>query len=340
MKRSLGAVWRFAVRIARLAFWVCVLLVIFSGLSYLSFRLLLYAAHKSLQSHANPTFDYAEAVGRLQKMLENEGPELNPVCRSILLSHGQRTEKAVVFFHGYTNCPHQFRELGQIFYDLGYNVLIPRLPRHGMADRKVENLSPLTAEELRDCADANVDIVCGLGRKVYVAGLSAGGTLAAWIAQNRTEVVRTVLIAPALGLTRREGTRLQEGMALLLPLLPDIRTDWFSVDPHAPEHTYPGFSSRALGQLLRLSVATFAGALDRAPRVQDVGLLTSQGDDAVSDYIAWQLISLWRVKGLFKLTSVDFPKTMKIGHDMIDPAQKNQQTRIVYPVLVSLLDAP
>jgi hypothetical protein len=87
-------------------------------------------------------------------------------------------------------------------------------------------------------------------------------------------------------------------------------------------------------------VATFAGALDRAPRVQDVGLLTSKGDDAVSDYVAWQLITLWRVKGLFKFTAVDFPKAMKIGHDMIDPAQKYQQTKIVYPVLVSLLNAP
>jgi pimeloyl-ACP methyl ester carboxylesterase len=339
MKRSFNAIWRFAGRIARLGFGLFVALLVVWGLFYLGFRLLLHAAYESLQSHPNPATDYAEAVSRFQKMQENEGPELNPVCRSILLTHGQRTEKAVLFFHGYTNCPQQFHELGQIFYDMGYNVLIPRLPRHGMADRKVENLSPLKAEELRDCADTSVDIMCGLGRDVYVAGLSAGGTLAAWIAQNRTEVARTVLIAPALGLTRREGTRLQEGMALLLPLLPDIRTDWFSVDPHAPEHTYPGFSSRALGQLLRLSVATFAGALDRAPRVQDVGLLTSQGDDAVSDYIGWQLISLWRVKGLFKFTSVDFPKTMKIEHDMIDPAQKYQQTEIVYPVLVRLLNA-
>ena len=209
-----------------------------------------------------------------------------------------------------------------------------------MADRQVENLSPLKAEELRDCADTGVDIICGLGREVYVAGLSAGGALAAWIAQNRDEVARTILIAPALGLTRREGTRLQGGMALLLPLLPDIHTDWFSVDAHAPDHTYPGFSSRALGQLLRLSVAIFAGALDRPPRVQDVELLTSKSDDAVSDYIAWQLIGLWRAKGLFKFSAVDFPKTIKIGHDMIDPAQKYQQTRIVYPVLVRLLDAP
>jgi len=31
---------------------------------------------------------------------------------------------------------------------------------------------------------------------------------------------------------------------------------------------------------------------------------------------------------------------MKIEHDMIDPAQKNQQIAIVYPVLVNLLNAP
>jgi hypothetical protein len=36
---------------------------------------------------------------------------------------------------------------------------------------------------------------------------------------------------------------------------------------------------------------------------------------------------------------VDFPKAMKIEHDMIDPTNKNQQTEI-YPVLIRLLDAP
>jgi hypothetical protein len=84
-----------------------------------------------------------------------------------------------------------------------------------------------------------VNIAWGLGQKGYVAELSAGGTLTAWIAQNRSEVTHAVLIAPALGLTRREGTHLQKAMALLFPLLPDIRTDWFSVDPDAPGHTYP-----------------------------------------------------------------------------------------------------
>ena len=340
MIRPLTAIRRFAARLARPALVLLIAVLIVLGVLYLSFYHLLRAAQETLRSHPAPMADYAAALGRFQQIQEKEGSDLNPVCRSILLTHGQRTERAVVFIHGYTNCPEQFRELGHIFYDLGYNVLIPRLPRHGLADRKVENLSPLTAEELRDCADTSVDIACGLGQKVYVAGLSAGGTLSAWIAQNRSEVTRAVLIAPALGFTRREGTRLQKAIALLLPLLPDIRTDWYSVDPTAPLHTYPGFSSRALGQLLRVSVATFAGALDQEPRVQDVVLVTSKSDEAVSDFIAWQLSGLWRAKGLFKFTAVDFPKAMEIEHDMIDPAQKNQQTQIVYPVLVSLLNAP
>jgi hypothetical protein len=209
-----------------------------------------------------------------------------------------------------------------------------------VADRKVENLSPLKAEELRDCADASVDIACGLGQKVYVVGLSAAGTLTAWIVQNWAEVTRAVLIGPALGFWRHEGTRLQKALALFLPMLPDIRTDWFSTDPGCPAYCYPGFPSKALGQLMRVSLAIYAGALERSPRVQDVILVTSQSDESVSDLITWQLVGLWRAPGLHELTSVDFPKAMKVGHDMSDPAQRDQQTQTVYLVPVHALEAP
>ena len=329
-------------RLARGFLVLLIALLVVWGIIYLGFDRLLHATHETLRSHSSSTPDYVAALDRFHRLQETEGPEVNPVCRSILLTHGQRTERAAVFFHGYTNCPEQFRKLGQIFYELGYNVLIPRLPRHGLADRNVQNLSQLKAEELRDCADSSVDIACGLGRKVYVAGLSAGGTLAAWIAQNRSEVTRVVLIAPALGFARHNGTRFQKALAVLLPLLPDIRRYWPDVDPDALAlgHTYPGFSSWALGQLLRVSVATFSGALNQPPQVQDVVLVTSRSDKAVSDYLVWQLISLWRTKGLFKFASVDFPEAMNIEHDMIDPTHKNQQTEIVYPIIVSLLNAP
>jgi hypothetical protein len=91
---------------------------------------------------------------------------------------------------------------------------------------------------------------------------------------------------------------------------------------------------------LRLSKATFAGAFHRAPNVQDVALVTSRSDDSVSDLVTWRLMGLWRKKRLVRFASMDFPKAMKIEHDMIDPSQKNQQTDVVYPALVKLLNAP
>jgi alpha-beta hydrolase superfamily lysophospholipase len=338
MKFAPGKSRNVNVRLVRLGLALLLAFFVISHLGCAAFNPSLGAARQSLKSRPNPARDYGEALRRFRKIQGTEGPQLNPVCLSILLVHGKRTKRAVVFFHGLTNCPEQFRELGRTFYELGYNVLIPRLPRHGLADRKVENLTPLKAEELRDCADASVDIACGLGEKVYVGGLSAGGTMAAWVAQNRPEVARVLLIAPVLGLTLRENLRSQWVMALLFPLLPDIRTDWYYTS--APTHTYKGFSSRSLGQLLRLSKATFAGAFRQAPKVQDVALVTSQSDDAVSDFVTWQLVGLWRKQGLARFASVDFPKAMHIEHDMIDPSQKNQQIDIVYPVLVKLLNAP
>jgi len=73
--------------------------------------------------------------------------------------------------------------------------------------------------------------------------------------------------------------------------------------------------------------------------VQDVVLVNSRSDKSVSDYLAWRLMSLWRTEELFKIAAVDFPKAMKIDHDMIDPTQKFQQTEIVYPVLISVMNA-
>jgi hypothetical protein len=71
-----------------------------------------------------------------------------------------------------------------------------------------------------------------------------------------------------------------------------------------------------------------------------VALVTVEGDEAVSNLVTSRLIGLWQKKGLAYFASKEFPKTMNIEHDMIDPSQKNQQTDIVYPVLVKLLNAP
>jgi pimeloyl-ACP methyl ester carboxylesterase len=316
------------------------LLLVLIAIVYCSSRLLLGSVRDSLISHAAPAASYEEAVARFEKLQSSDGLTINPVARSILLTHGHRTDKVVVFFHGYSTSPQQFRQLGERFFQLGYNVLIPRLPQHGMADRKLENLSRLRAEQLRDCADAGVDVAAGLGDKVYVGGLSAGGVLAAWIAEHRKEVSRVLLVAPALTLGRRAGSPLQRLAIGLISFLPDVPTDLFSSDPYAREYAYPGFSAKALGQLQKMSSATFVEALEKPPVVQDIILVTTESDHTVSNFATWQLIGLWYRKGLRKFVSVDFARDMRIPHDMIDPTEGSRITDVIYPVCIDALNAP
>ena len=78
----------------------------------------------------------------------------------------------------------------------GYSVVVPRLPGHGHRDRLTKALSDVRPDDLVHTADLAVDIAAGLGDEVTVVGLSGGGTLAAWLATERNDVNRAVLIAP------------------------------------------------------------------------------------------------------------------------------------------------
>jgi pimeloyl-ACP methyl ester carboxylesterase len=326
-------------KIAKKLVFFSAFLIVLIAVFYFASHFLLGSLRETLVSHAEPAANYTEATARFENLRARELKSVSPLARSILLTHGNRTEKVIVFFHGYSSSPEQFRELGQRFFQLGYNVLIPLLPHHGIADRKLENLSKMRAEDLRDCADTSVDIAAGLGDKVYVGGLSAGGVLAAWIAQNRKEVDRVILIAPALVLGRGAGKFQDRISVFLIAWLPNIPLDIYAPDPEAPQYAYPGFSAKALGQLLKLSLATFAEALEKPPAVQDIVLVTTHPDHLGSDLATWQLIGLWRSKGLQRFVGIDFPKNMDVPHDMVDPAHRSQKTDIVHPILINLVNA-
>ena len=70
------------------------------------------------------------------------------VCITKLFDHGKQTEHVIVLMHGFTNCPEQFNELGRQHFDAGNNVLIPRMPYHGLSDRLTDVLVNITAENL------------------------------------------------------------------------------------------------------------------------------------------------------------------------------------------------
>ena len=290
-----------------------------------------------LDTHTDsPAGDYDTALAQFARLQSLDDETINPVCRSQLLTHGHKVEHAIVLVHGITNCPQQFVEFAPLFYRAGYNVLIPRIPRNGLADRMTDELKYLTAEELRDFGNTLVDIVAGLGEHVTFVGLSAGGVVSAWVAQHRKEVDKSVLIAPSLGIGPLgiELSTLAMGIVLTIPNVP---TQYFAPFQDGPQHSYFGYSSHSLAQVMRLGVSIYQSARKKKPMAHSVMLITNGCDTAVSDKLTWRLITTWRATGLERLDIYRFGEECHLIHDLIDPEQVQQQTAMVYPILFDLI---
>ena len=178
-----------------------------------------------------PASSYQQAVDRVRAIQDQESKlkNLSAECGTKLMTNGRETENVIVFLHGFTSCPDQFRKLGERYFALGYNVYIPRLPRHGLSDRTGKSLRGLSAEELARFGSMTVDIAQGLGERVIVVGLSGGGSITTWLAQQRSDVDLAVPIAPFLGVgfVPAPLTRLVTNLILLFP---DIFQWWDPVN--------------------------------------------------------------------------------------------------------------
>ncbi|MEV1159173.1 alpha/beta fold hydrolase [Micromonospora chokoriensis] len=149
-------------------------------------------------------FDTAVRAAEAHVANETTDPEVRPESRSRLLSHGARTDRAVLLLHGYTLAPEQYDELAQEFFDSGYNVWVPRAPQHGTVDRQAHHR--VEAEELTTYAAQAWAIAAALGDEVGVVGISGGAVLATWLAQVPGAAVRRLLVlSPFFGPNPRQA---------------------------------------------------------------------------------------------------------------------------------------
>src|SRR5689334_18043326 len=148
--------------------WWIFAFILLSLILWISFRAL--TIHQ-LESRPKPVTNFEDAIAQIKVLQDEDNQDLTrDVCVTKLYDHGLQTEHMIVLIHGFTNCPEQFNELGKQYYEAGYNVFIPRMPYHGLADRLTEALVNLTAEGLTVFGDQMIDIAHGLGKKVTVMG--------------------------------------------------------------------------------------------------------------------------------------------------------------------------
>src|SRR5687767_3866333 len=120
---------------------------------------------------------YEEAAARLDAIRRAEPDTIRPDCTLQVMTHGRKTDRALVLLHGLTNCPLQWQDLAPRFFEMGYNVLMPRMPHHGYSDRLTNAIKALTVDELKRWGQESINIAQGLGGRVAVAGISMGGIL-------------------------------------------------------------------------------------------------------------------------------------------------------------------
>jgi carboxylesterase len=289
-----------------------------------------------------PSSSYNESLERVEAIQarEAERTDLDQVCGTLLMTHGATTEKAVVLLHGFTSCPEQFRPLGEQFFGQGFNVYIPRQPRHGLEDLTGNPLYGLKAEVLACFGMQSTDIAQGLGEHVIVAGLSGGGSITTWLTSQRSDIDLAVPISPFLGVgfIPRVLTRL---MTRLILTIPDRFMWWDPTNrmdnPFSSPYTYRGYWVHALFENLRLGFAAREAAEKARPSAGAILVVSNANDTSVNNAVIAEYERIWSRYGGDFLRTFQFPKDDMVPHDMITFTRPDGRPEIVYPKLLELI---
>jgi esterase/lipase len=152
----------------------------------------------------------------------------------------------VLLVHGFTGTPMSMRPWGEHLAAEGFAVRCPLLPGHGTRWQDC-NLS--TEDEWLTAVGSAFDELAKDVDRVFVAGLSMGGTLAIRLAEVRDDIAGLILVNPSL-LTQRLDAK-------LLPLIARLTGSWAPIasdikKPGVTELAYPKLPTRAMLGLRRL----------------------------------------------------------------------------------------
>jgi len=281
----------------------------------------------------NPAPTYAAATARFAQVQKDDAPA-RPVCRSRLLTEGHRTARVVVLFHGLTNCPRQMLDLAKKLHADGANVLVLRAPGQGMPGG-VENMADVSAEDFRDFASGAVDMAHGLGAQTTVVGLSLGGMLAAWAAEEQPDVYRAVVIAPAFQLGSVPAW-VNDAFVNVFSRLPNMNIPGEGVE--SVPHAYPpGTATWPTAEMFRLGTQVLQRAGAGHPHVKYLDLIVNDADGTVSNGAALEWAAQWQKSG-HVVTVVHIPECLGLPHDTIDAGQPGQDIALVYPIVVAMAE--
>ena len=178
-----------------------------------------------------------------------------------------------VLSHGLTGMPGSLRDWAQALAAAGMTVRVPRLPGHGTSWQDANKVSWQDWYAELERAFDEVRSRCD---RVFIMGLSMGGTLALRLAEQRgADVAGVVVVNPSLFTTRKDA-KLLPLVRLFVPSFPPVGND--IKKPGVVEPAYERLPVKAAYQLAQLWKLTNAD-LDKV--TQPLLVLSSRDDHVV-----------------------------------------------------------
>lgn len=280
---------------------------------------------------------YDDAVRAIRGLIARDAadPAILPAALPRLYLHARPVQRAVVLFHGFTNCPQQFDELARRFHARGCNVYVPRIPHHGLKDRMTRDLARMTADELADFSTSAFELARPLGATVSALGLSLGGTMVLWLAQTQP-LDLAVPVAPFL-IPYPFPPAVGQFAMRLLATLPSMYF-WWDIrlkERCLPHYAYPGYPTHALARMVLFGDVIFAAAERVKPRARRCVLVLNDHDNAIDNGVARHMNAIWNAHG------AGYGELVLTGlgsrHDVIDPTTYPRGRTAVYPKLEALV---
>ena len=216
------------------------------------------------------------------------------------LTGGRRI--GVLLSHGFTGSPASTRPWGQHLADLGYGVVVPRLPGHGTTwqDLNTHRFDDWYGEITR-----TFDQLCLDHDAVVVGGLSMGGSLTIRLTEDHPDRVSGLVVVNPVVATKRFDVKLLPVLKHLVPSFPAIAND--IKKPDVDEYGYARTPLKAIHSFLQAWPSIIADL----PRVTSPLLYFHSPEDHIVDDLSMPII-LGKVSSV-DVTEVSLPESYHVA---------------------------
>ncbi|MED1201812.1 alpha/beta hydrolase [Heyndrickxia acidicola] len=169
--------------------------------------------------------------------------EKYPVLQNAEPFYFEGNEIGILVSHGFTGSTQSMRPLGEAYAKAGYSVCVPRLKGHGT---HYEDMEQTTYQDWIDSIEDGYEWLKKRCGTIFVTGLSMGGTLTLYTAQNHPEVKGIIPINAAVDIPATSGAPSTEIPRFLDAIGSDIKK------PGIIELAYEKTPAKSIGEINHL----------------------------------------------------------------------------------------